>query len=238
VDEESASMAMGALLAVFLTRKSSTQEVILSALYIYETVRILRTSLHDNTRKFMYQLFGINVIIIIMDVALLGVEFANLYIIQTTFKGVVYSIKLKLEFAVLGKLVQFVTAAPASIDSEKQRYESSANRNRSPDLHRRYTKEEEIPDFVDATRIHSDVTHASPTGNGRKSSRHFISDSELSLAMFEHVESAKFRPESSRSEADRKQQTGTVDSRNSGVGGDVLRDYNRASADVAADTRV
>jgi hypothetical protein len=37
-----------------------------------------------------------------MDIALLGVEFANLYIIEVTFKGVVYSIKLKLEFAVLG----------------------------------------------------------------------------------------------------------------------------------------
>ena len=59
-------------------------------------------------RKTMYQLLAINVLIITMDLALLATEFANLYLIETTLKGVVYSVKLKLEFAVLGKLVQFV----------------------------------------------------------------------------------------------------------------------------------
>ena len=54
----------------------------------------------------MYQLITVNVLIVVMDVALLGFEFANLYIIEASFKGVVYSVKLKLEFAVLGKLVQ------------------------------------------------------------------------------------------------------------------------------------
>ena len=43
-----------------------------------------------------------------MDVLLLGFEFANLYIMEASFKGVVYSVKLKLEFAVLGKLVLLV----------------------------------------------------------------------------------------------------------------------------------
>jgi uncharacterized membrane protein YciS (DUF1049 family) len=102
------------------------QEVILSIIYIRETVRLLNLSqsvqddsrsLDDgmtsnlrnaSVRKTMYQLLAINVVIIIMDLALLGVEFANLYIIETTLKGVVYSIKLKLEFAVLGRLVQLV----------------------------------------------------------------------------------------------------------------------------------
>jgi hypothetical protein len=69
----------------------------------------LRTSLRPNTRKLLYQLVSINIIIIVLDIALLSCEFANLYIIETTFKGVVYSIKLKLEFVVLGQLVQFAT---------------------------------------------------------------------------------------------------------------------------------
>lgn len=43
-----------------------------------------------------------------MDILLLGFEFANLYIMEASFKGVVYSVKLKLEFAVLGKLVLLV----------------------------------------------------------------------------------------------------------------------------------
>jgi hypothetical protein len=84
------------------------QETLLSTIYIIAAVRILKTSLRPGTRNILYQLFAINVIIIVLDIALLSCEFANLYIIETTFKGVVYSIKLKLEFAVLGKLVQFV----------------------------------------------------------------------------------------------------------------------------------
>ena len=40
-----------------------------------------------------------------MDCGVLAIEFAN----QTTLKDVVYSIKLKLEFMILGKLVRLVT---------------------------------------------------------------------------------------------------------------------------------
>ncbi|KAJ4329642.1 hypothetical protein N0V87_010696 [Didymella glomerata] len=107
------------------------QECILSIIYIRETIRLLRLgesvkddigSFDDGTgqlrkasvRKTMYQILAINVIIIIMDVALLATEFANLYLIETTLKGVVYSIKLKLEFAVLGKLVQIVKVRTSS----------------------------------------------------------------------------------------------------------------------------
>ncbi|KAK1914745.1 hypothetical protein P3342_010734 [Pyrenophora teres f. teres] len=109
------------------------QETILSVIYIKETLRLLQlsasvqpqndtvsldninTSETNNThlksanvRRTMYQLLAINILIITMDLALLATEFANLYIIETTLKGVVYSIKLKLEFAVLEKLVQLV----------------------------------------------------------------------------------------------------------------------------------
>ena len=72
---------------------------------------MLHKSLKPNTRKLFYQLLAINVIIIILDITLLSCEFLNLYIIEVTFKGVVYSIKLKLEFAVLSQLVQFATGS-------------------------------------------------------------------------------------------------------------------------------
>ncbi|KAF2725709.1 hypothetical protein K431DRAFT_188774, partial [Polychaeton citri CBS 116435] len=84
------------------------QEVILSTIYIIETIKILKTSLQPRTRQTMNQLVAINIVIIIMDLALLGIECASLYILETLLKGVVYSIKLKLEFAILGKLIKFV----------------------------------------------------------------------------------------------------------------------------------
>jgi hypothetical protein len=87
------------------------QEFIISGLYLWETRNILKTSKNNQTRKIMYQLFFINVVIIPMDLGLIGLEYANLYILETSIKGLIYSIKLKLEFAILGKLVQFVNQA-------------------------------------------------------------------------------------------------------------------------------
>jgi hypothetical protein len=123
----------------------------------------------------LYQLFTINVLIILMDIALLGVEFANLYIIEATFKGFVYSIKLKLEFAVLGKLVRFVT----SNQSQPTRKQSVAFDNGK-------NLDHEVQEFVDPSRSLSDVTRA--TLPGSKKSRGDVSASDLSLANFEHVE--------------------------------------------------
>lgn len=179
------------------------QEVILSIIYIKETVRLLKLSesVQDDVRSFddgsgtahlrnssvrktMYQLLTINVIIIAMDLALLGVEFANLYLIETTLKGVVYSIKLKLEFAVLGKLVQLVRDRT---DSDQSRAQQSSQERRG--LSAALTLEKtssgktgrgsgigrlkmgslnhdlvghNLPDFVDPGRVSADVTHAQP----------------------------------------------------------------------------
>ena len=89
------------------------QEFIISTVYLLETVKILKTSYHEKRRKVMYQLIFVNTFIIVIDLALLGVEYASLYTLETTLKGIVYSIKLRLEFAVLNQLVAF-TRAPRS----------------------------------------------------------------------------------------------------------------------------
>ena len=182
------------------------QETILSIVYIKETVRLLRLSeqvqddvrsfddsagmghlKNTNVRKTMYQLLTINVLIIAMDIALLSVEFANLYLIETTLKGVVYSIKLKLEFAVLGKLVQLVR-----VRAESDQSMNNNNYARGNSFERRNTLalektqsgsgtasvgtsarlnssllthdfgSQQYPDFVDPRRISPNVTHAEP----------------------------------------------------------------------------
>jgi hypothetical protein len=84
------------------------QEFIISGIYLWETAKFLRTDDQPKSRKTLYQLFYINMIIILMDLSLLGLEYANLYILEIVIKGMVYSVKLKLEFAILGKLVQYV----------------------------------------------------------------------------------------------------------------------------------
>ncbi|KAL4933688.1 uncharacterized protein BDV17DRAFT_65493 [Aspergillus undulatus] len=142
------------------------QEFVLSALYIWETTRMLRLDPDRGKRKIMYQLVAINLIIILMDIGLLVVEYMDYYIMETMIKGVVYSVKLKLEFAVLGKLVFLVR----SHHIWKQESVSGPP--------------PEFPDFVDATRVTSDVTHAAPTT--RQRSHPFMDEDDVDIAMFEH----------------------------------------------------
>ncbi|KAL3451230.1 hypothetical protein BJX65DRAFT_237135 [Aspergillus insuetus] len=142
------------------------QEFVLSALYIWETTRMLRLDPDKGKRKIMYQLVAINLIIILMDIGLLVVEYMDYYIMETMIKGVVYSVKLKLEFAVLGKLVYLVRS-----HIWKQ---ESANGGPTTDF----------PDFVDATRVTSDLTHATPTV--RQRSHPWMDSDDVGIAMFEH----------------------------------------------------
>ncbi|KAF2480995.1 hypothetical protein BDY17DRAFT_254507 [Neohortaea acidophila] len=88
----------------------TVQELIISGLYVWRTLDILKTvddasGRSRRRRRTMMELFSINAVIIILDIALLVVEYQNRHVIEQSLKGFVYSFKLKLEFAVLRKLV-------------------------------------------------------------------------------------------------------------------------------------
>ena len=88
------------------------QEFGISMLYIRETVKLLQLHPANSKRRknTMYQLLAINILIIVMDILVIAIEFIGLYYIQVLLKDTIYSIKLKLEFAVLGKLTAIVEA--------------------------------------------------------------------------------------------------------------------------------
>lgn len=89
----------------------SIQEFAISGAYLVEIYRYLKVVYVSNNRVrgVMYELAAVNVLLIILDVALLSVEYADLYETEVTLKGFVYSIKLKLELGVLSRLVKIVT---------------------------------------------------------------------------------------------------------------------------------
>lgn len=189
----------------------------MSSIYIVETIRTMRTSLQAGTKNIMYQLIAINVIIIIMDLALLGLEFSNQYVLQTLTKGVIYSIKLKLEFAVLNKLVKFVGGGSGSEEAQRRsrgfvvsssdvdgdkRGSSQGDGSLGRYLEdKNNDKDNDISDFVDVTRIRTDVTHAAPSSpttrmtrvTSTKPSSHpgGVNDADLDLARFEHMEGGR-----------------------------------------------
>ncbi|RMZ89003.1 hypothetical protein DV736_g3758, partial [Chaetothyriales sp. CBS 134916] len=116
------------------------QEFAISGIYVWQTVKLLKVISKQGTRKVMWQLFTINVVIIILDIVLLVIEYKNLHIYEQSIKAFVYSVKLKLEFAILGKLVELAQESQRSLahtlDTVKDcvRRSDSATAERARDL--------------------------------------------------------------------------------------------------------
>lgn len=86
------------------------QECIISGLYIYETAKLLKLQrgvASSATRRVMSHLMAVNIFIVLLDISILCLEFTEHYDIQTAWKPLVYSVKLKVEFSVLNRLVEF-----------------------------------------------------------------------------------------------------------------------------------
>ncbi|OQE24088.1 hypothetical protein PENFLA_c010G02493 [Penicillium flavigenum] len=115
------------------------QEFVLTGIYISETVKLIKIWPGRDRRRLniMYQLLAINALIIIFDFTLLILEYVGYHSLQVTLKPMVYSIKLKLEFAVLGKLVALVQ--PHHVQQS-------------------YDRQHECLDFVNAAPLASDIS--------------------------------------------------------------------------------
>ncbi|GIJ92760.1 hypothetical protein Asppvi_002038 [Aspergillus pseudoviridinutans] len=83
----------------------SIQEIILSVIYTKAAARLLKLHPRQQFRSALIQLLIINIIFILMDAAIVSFQYAGLFRIHISLKAMVYSVKLKLEYAVLGKLV-------------------------------------------------------------------------------------------------------------------------------------
>lgn len=96
------------------------QEMIISGLYIFETTRILRITAvtgRDSNRRYRHtlrHLLVVSIMVAVLDCPILALEYANLYRLQTSYKVFVYSIKLKLEFSILNRLVEMSKARKGS----------------------------------------------------------------------------------------------------------------------------
>lgn len=89
------------------------QEVIISTIFIVQAIRLSYLYPLDQSRRrvlMMYQLLIMNIGIVVMDISLLVLEYLDQFILQTVLKTLLYTVKLKFEFAVLSRLVSFVSA--------------------------------------------------------------------------------------------------------------------------------
>ncbi len=133
------------------------QEFIISGIYLWKTVDLLKLVSRKGTRKVMWELFTINAIIILMDIALLALEYKGLRSLERAFKSVIYSVKLKMEFAVLGKLVNLVQSSTRTLSATLGDVDSF----RTPSTAVDSTRDDRMPDWlvkVEAHPVH--VEHA------------------------------------------------------------------------------
>ena len=88
----------------------TAQECFISGVYIWNTAQLIRLNPTEDSKrhKILYELLAVNIIVIVMDLALVILQYLDYYFTQVIFKATVYSVKLKLEFAVLGMLVSIV----------------------------------------------------------------------------------------------------------------------------------
>lgn len=95
----------------------SLLEIALSLFYVYATAKLLRHSPEGKPRikQILYELLAINFITIGLDITFIILQYLNLNYLQICLKPLAYSIKLKLELAILGRLVAFTNLRRAKI---------------------------------------------------------------------------------------------------------------------------
>ncbi|KAK0702353.1 hypothetical protein B0H67DRAFT_650389 [Lasiosphaeris hirsuta] len=86
----------------------TSQETVISGLYIYHTARFLSVGFTSRTRKVVALLIAVQIIAISFDAALTAFDFMNMFTLKCTLHPFVYSVKLKLEFVVLNQLLSIV----------------------------------------------------------------------------------------------------------------------------------
>ncbi|KAJ6784065.1 hypothetical protein PWT90_00352 [Aphanocladium album] len=101
------------------------QETALSMLYIFQTYKHLKailplqqrfwslsssstTSQSKEQFSVLRHLAYVNILIIALDITLLGIQCADLFYLQASLKPCIYGIKLKIEFAILNRLIRIL----------------------------------------------------------------------------------------------------------------------------------
>ena len=93
------------------------QEFIISGIYLWQTLKLLKVIRKKGIRKVMMELFLINCFIVVGDIALLVLEYSGERTMERTWKGLVYSVKLKLEFAILSKLIDLAQSSQRTLSN-------------------------------------------------------------------------------------------------------------------------
>ncbi|KAI1311642.1 hypothetical protein F5Y03DRAFT_284954 [Xylaria venustula] len=118
----------------------TVQESILSGMYLYEWARTrkeLEITKGQRVRALYHELIILFVVVVALDVSLMVLQFLDLFEVQTAYKPLVYSVKLKVETYVLNNLVNLVLSKDSFPNDAFYRHDPTLFNTRSNDSSRR-----------------------------------------------------------------------------------------------------
>jgi hypothetical protein len=86
----------------------SIQEIILSVIYIYGTMQMVKGSFNPRIRTTVVYLIVIQVIVILCDVMTVALDYAQYFTLKAVIQSFVYAFKLQLEFVILNQLREVI----------------------------------------------------------------------------------------------------------------------------------
>jgi len=107
-------------------------ETSISSLYVYEAshgLKRLAALKKDHVKAVFRELVALLILVVSLDMTLIVLQFTNNYLIQATWKPVVYSVKLKVETLVLNNLVNLVQSRSCLCQDFVEEHFSTRNSN-------------------------------------------------------------------------------------------------------------
>ncbi|KAG4415709.1 hypothetical protein IFR04_011166 [Cadophora malorum] len=109
----------------------SIQEVLISAIYIWATLRMLKGSFNKKIRNTIMFLILIQVVVILADVIVITLDYCEYFTLKAVLHSFVYAFKLQLEFVILNQFKDVIAnggIAPRGLEA----MQAEQNDNLSP----------------------------------------------------------------------------------------------------------
>ncbi|CZT03076.1 uncharacterized protein RAG0_09950 [Rhynchosporium agropyri] len=81
----------------------SIQEVVISIIYIWATLRMLKGSFNEKIRNTIIFLILIQIVVILADVIVIALDYCEYFTLKAVLHSFVYAFKLQLEFVILNQ---------------------------------------------------------------------------------------------------------------------------------------
>jgi hypothetical protein len=97
----------------------SVQEIIISAIYVYATMSMLKSGFSGKIKSTMAFLIIIQILVVLCDVVVIALDYAEYFTLKAVIHSFVYAVKLQLEFVILNKFrkVSKRGLAPRGLDA-------------------------------------------------------------------------------------------------------------------------